>query len=197
MICATASRSNWRTARNRFRRAVAFAQSAAHASSRVDGELPVRRQLVFGTDRGNAAARRDDQAMQEQVRMRRHVARSSRHRQDQLVHSITDALAATGAVRFDDIKRYLVERGAGLTSSTTGLQPVEVKTLQHFCQDGAVLRKKSTAELTARWARNRQPVSPHSFRTINPYHSVSPRPQVLRRGPLASAMPLPPGHGDP
>jgi hypothetical protein len=28
----------------------------------VGGELPVRRQLVFGTDRGNAAARRDDQA---------------------------------------------------------------------------------------------------------------------------------------
>src|ERR1700680_4175526 len=46
----------------------------------VGGELPVRRQLVFGTDRGNAAARRDDQARQEQVRMRRHVARASRHR---------------------------------------------------------------------------------------------------------------------
>jgi hypothetical protein len=73
---------------------------------------------------------------------------STETRQDQLVHSITDALAATGAVRFNDIKRYLVERGAGLTSSRTGLQPVEVKTLQHFCQDGAVLRKKSTAELS-------------------------------------------------
>ena len=46
----------------------------------MGGELPVRRQLVFGTDRGNAAARRDDQARQEQVRMRRHVARASRHR---------------------------------------------------------------------------------------------------------------------
>src|SRR5438034_3548485 len=40
-------------------------------AERVGGELPVRRKLVFGTDRGNAAARRDDQARQEQVRMRR------------------------------------------------------------------------------------------------------------------------------
>src|SRR6202521_6309985 len=46
----------------------------------MSGELRVKRQSVSGTDRGNAAARRDDQARQEQVRMRRHVARASRHR---------------------------------------------------------------------------------------------------------------------
>ena len=46
----------------------------------VGGEFPIKRQSGSETDRGNAAAKRDDQARQEQVRMRRRVARASCHR---------------------------------------------------------------------------------------------------------------------
>ena len=47
---------------------------------RVGGELQFKRQLVSGRDRGNAAAKRDNQARQEKVRMRWHVARASCYR---------------------------------------------------------------------------------------------------------------------
>ena len=71
--------SGWTDVQRHRRLSVPTITLATHALP-VDGELPVRRQLVCGTDRGNAAARRDDQARQEQVRMRRHLARASRHR---------------------------------------------------------------------------------------------------------------------
>jgi len=51
-----------------------------HAKSPVRGELPVKRQLVSGRDRGSAAAKRDDQARHEEVSVRGHVARVSCHR---------------------------------------------------------------------------------------------------------------------
>ena len=51
-----------------------------HASAPVGGEFPITRQLESGIDRGNVAAKRDDRARQEQVRMRQRVARVSSHR---------------------------------------------------------------------------------------------------------------------
>src|SRR5450755_933145 len=43
----------------------------------VGGEILVKRRLESETDRGNVAAKRDDQARPEQPRMRRRIARAS------------------------------------------------------------------------------------------------------------------------
>src|SRR3984893_10459373 len=46
----------------------------------VGGEILVKRRSESETDHGNVAAKRDDQARQEQLRMRRRIARGSSHR---------------------------------------------------------------------------------------------------------------------
>src|ERR1700732_1627610 len=46
----------------------------------VGGEILVKRRSESETDHGNVAAKRDDQARQEQLRMRRRIARASYHR---------------------------------------------------------------------------------------------------------------------
>jgi hypothetical protein len=54
----------------------------SHASLRpVGGEILVKRRSESETDHGNVAAKRDDQARQEQLRMRRRIARASCHRE--------------------------------------------------------------------------------------------------------------------
>ena len=50
------------------------------AARLVSGEILVKRRSGSETDHGNVAAKRDDQARQEQLRMRRRIARGSCHR---------------------------------------------------------------------------------------------------------------------
>ena len=59
-------------------------------SLRVGGEIAIKRQLGSGTERGNAAAKRDGQARQEQVSMCRRVA-------GQGVRPILARIVVTGA----------------------------------------------------------------------------------------------------